>query len=49
MNLGEMKSEINMGAKTFILELYPDTYTNIDMVTDSVISVNNSHWVEASR
>ena len=47
MNLGEMKSEINMVAKKFILELYPETYTNIDMVTDSVMSVNNSHWVEA--
>ena len=30
-----------------MLQLYPQMYLNMDMVTDSVMSVNNSHWVEA--
>ena len=47
MNLREMESEISSVAKTFMLQLYPQMYLNMDMVTDSVISVNNSHWVEA--
>jgi len=48
MNLREMKSEIKIIAKKFILELFPGTYANIDMVTDSVMSASNSHWVEAT-
>ena len=48
MNLGEMKSEIKIIAKKFILELYPGTHANIDIVTDSIMSVSNSHWVEAT-
>ena len=43
MNLREMKSEMKIIAKKFILELYPGTYANIDMVTDSVMSASNSH------
>jgi len=49
MNLSEMQSEVNIIAKEFVLELYPDTYANVDMVTESVMSSSNSHWVEATE
>ena len=38
MNTSDMQS---------ILKLYPGTYTNVEIVTESIMLNHNSHWVEA--
>ena len=47
MNTSEMQIEVNNIAKESILKLYPGTYTNVEMVTESIMLTRNSHWVEA--